>query len=93
MTFAGDPRHRWISHLLYPLEEAKACWRRITAPTLWVAGRESPVMKSHLADPDDYKARCDCFTKVQEVVIGNCGHNIHHDQPQELARELDEFFS
>ena len=26
--FAGDPRHRWINPVLYPLEEAKACWRR-----------------------------------------------------------------
>ncbi len=91
-TFAADPHHRWISPVLFPLEEAKACWRRITAPTLWIAGRDSPVMKKHLADPDDYRARRECFAQVQEVVLDDCGHNIHHDQPEKLARLLDDFF-
>ena len=30
-VFAGDPRHRWINPVLYPLEEAKACWRRVNS--------------------------------------------------------------
>ena len=42
-VFAGDPRHRWINPVLYPLDEAKACWRRVTAPTLWVARGDSVI--------------------------------------------------
>ena len=92
-VFAGDPRHRWINPVLYPLDEAKACWRRVTAPTLWVAGRDSVIMKPFAANPDDYQARMNCFAKVREVLIDDCGHNLHHDQPQAVAREFDEFFS
>jgi pimeloyl-ACP methyl ester carboxylesterase len=92
-VFAGDPRHRWINPVLYPLEEAKACWRRVTAPTLWVAGRDSVIMKPFTANPDDYQARMDCFAKVREVLIDDCGHNLHHDQPEQLAARLGEFLS
>ena len=87
-AFAGDPRHRWINPVLYPLDEAKACWRRVTAPTLWVAGRDSVLMKPFAANPDDYRARMGCFAKVREVLIDDCGHNLHHDQPEQLAARL-----
>ncbi len=92
-VFAADPRHRWISPVLYPLEEAKACWRRVSASTLWVAGRDSVIMKQFAARTDDYRERMACFANVREILIDDCGHNIHHDQPEALARLLDEFFS
>lgn len=92
-VFAADPHHRWISPVLYPLEEAKACWRRVSARTLWLAGRDSPIMKQFAEHLDDYRERMACFTDVREILIDNCGHNVHHDQPEELAHRLDEFFS
>ena len=90
-VFAGDPRHRWINPVLYPLEEAKACWRRVSAPTLWVAGRDSVIMTPFAKNPDDYQARMDCFARVREVLIDDCGHNLHHDQPEQLAVRLGQF--
>ncbi len=92
-TFAADPKHRWISPVLYPLEEAKACWRRVSAPTLWVAGRQSVIMKRFAEHPDEYSERMACFAEVREVRIDECGHNLHHDQPQTIAGLLDDFFS
>ncbi|MFZ4538113.1 alpha/beta fold hydrolase [Propionivibrio sp.] len=92
-TFAADPRHRWINPVLYPLDEAKACWRRVSAPTLWVAARDSQIMKQFADRQDDYQERMACFANVEERLIDDCGHNLHHDQPQALARLLDDFFS
>ena len=92
-VFAGDPRHRWINPVLYPLEEAKACWRKITAPTLWLAGRESSVMRQFADHPADYKERLACFSNVRELLIDDCGHNLHHDKPVILARLFAQFFS
>lgn len=92
-ALTADPRHRWLSPVLYPLEEAKSCWRRVTAPTLWVVGRDSPVMKRFASDRDEYAARLACFRDVREVVLDDCGHNHHHDQPAALARLLDEFLA
>ena len=93
LVFAADPRHRWINPLLFPIDEAKACWRQVNAPTLWVAGRQSAVLARFAQDPDDYRQRHDCFADVRDVLIDDCGHNLHHDQPQAVAREFDEFFS
>ena len=91
-TFAADPRHRWINPVLYPMEEAKACWRRITARTLLIAGRNSPLMKPFIDQPETYRERIACFPNVQDAWIDDCRHNIHHDQPEELALLLDQFF-
>lgn len=92
-VFAADPRHRWISPVLFPLDEAKACWRRVSASTLWIVGRDSVIMKQFATRPDDYRERMACFADVREILIDDCGHNIHHDQPETFARLLDEFFS
>lgn len=92
-VFAADPRHRWINPVLYPLAEAKACWRRISAPTLWIAGQDSPAMKAFAGHADEYRERLACFADVREVLLDDCGHNHHHDQPEILAQRLDEFLA
>ncbi len=92
-TFAADPRHRWINPVLYPMEEAKACWRRITAQTLLLAGCNSPVMKPFIDHPESFRERMACFANAQDAWIDDCGHNMHHDQPEALAHRLDRFFS
>ncbi|MEI7613178.1 MAG: alpha/beta hydrolase [Betaproteobacteria bacterium] len=92
-VFAADPRHRWISPVLYPMEEAKACWRRMSAPTLLIAGRNSPTMKLFADSPQTFAERVACFAHAQSAWINDCGHNHHHDQPEELARHLEAFFS
>jgi len=90
--FAADPHHRWINPVLYPMDEAKACWRRMTAPTLLISGRDSPIMKSLTEYPDNFEERKACFTHVEDAWIDDCGHNLHHDQPEALAQLLDKFF-
>jgi len=89
---AADPRQRWVTPQLFPLDEAKACWRRVSAPTLWVAGRQSAVMARFAEAADDYRQRHDCFAQVRDALLDDCGHNLHHDQPQAVARLLDDFF-
>lgn len=89
--FAADPRHRWISPVLYPLEEAKACWRRVSAHTLWVAGGDSKIMRQFAEHPEDYRERMACFAQVEEHRVENCGHNLHHDQPNVIAGLVDGF--
>jgi pimeloyl-ACP methyl ester carboxylesterase len=92
-VLAADPHHRWINPVLYPLAEAQACWRRVSARTLWVAARQSAILARFAEAPDDYRQRRDCFAGVNEVFIDDCGHNMHHDQPLAIARLVDEFFA
>ena len=69
-----------------------ACWRQVKAPTLWVAGRQSPIMRQFIERPDVYRERLACFADVCDAQLDDCGHNLHHDQPEALARLLADFF-
>lgn len=93
IRLAADPGHRWVNPVLYRIEEAMAIWRRVTAPMLWVAGRDSFLFREFFAlDSEDYRSRLACFRDVREVVLEESGHNLHHDQPEAIARLIEEFF-
>ena len=40
-----------MNPVLYRIEEAEACWRRVTAPMLWVEGADSQSLKWLRLDP------------------------------------------
>ena len=91
---AADPFHRWVNPIVYRLEEAMAIWRQVTAPVLWVTAADSIIFKQLLAvGAEDYRNRIACFRDVREVMLEDCGHNLHHDQPQQVARLIEEFFA
>jgi pimeloyl-ACP methyl ester carboxylesterase len=92
VRFAADPCHRWANPILYRIEEAKAIWRKATAPMLWVRGADSKFMREYIPDEDDYRSRLACFADVRDVLLDNCGHNLHHDRPEDVARLIEEFF-
>lgn len=83
VVIRGDSAHKLTYPVLYRLEEAKACWQRVTAPTLWIAGKQS--MWAKMFKSDDFAVRKDCFQQFDEAWIDKAGHMIHHDQPAELA--------
>jgi pimeloyl-ACP methyl ester carboxylesterase len=91
--FAADPRHRWVNPILYRMEEAFACWRRVAAPVLCVRGDDSAFMREYVPHEDDYRQRLACFASVRDVMLANCGHNMHHDRPEDVARLIEEFFA
>lgn len=94
VVVASDPYHKLVAPYPYRLEEAKACWRRVTASVLWVEGRDSAAMKMyHGLGDEDYQARLACFKDIRPVVIEDAGHNLHHDQPEQLARLIEEFMA
>lgn len=91
---AADPFHRWVNPIIYRVEEAMAIWRRVTAPVLWVTAADSVIFKQLFAlDSADYQNRIACFRDIREVMIEECGHNLQHDQPQKVARLIEEFFA
>jgi pimeloyl-ACP methyl ester carboxylesterase len=68
-----------------------ACWRKVTAPVLWVEGAESNAHEFLKLSAADLAARKQCFQKLTERVIPDAGHMIHHDQPERLAAVIEEF--
>ena len=94
VVVAADPYHRQTSPILYRLEDAKACWRQVVAPVLWVAAKDSFIMKNFVsaAGAVDYRERIACFRDIRVELLEEAGHNMHHDQPQRLAQLLEAFF-
>lgn len=84
----GDANHKLTYPVLYRLEEAMACWRNITAPTLWVAGKQSIWVK--MFESDSFAERKACFQQLQEEWLDQAGHMVHHDQPESLAALIEQ---
>lgn len=94
VRLAADPWHRMVNPVLYRVEEVMACWRRVTAPVLWVTGDASHVLQNVFAGRhDEYRERVACFRDLREVVVAGSGHNLHHDQPGEVARLIEDFLA
>ncbi|MFO1320951.1 MAG: alpha/beta hydrolase [Burkholderiales bacterium] len=89
---AADPRHRDVNPVLYRQEEAIACWRRITAPTLWLWGGDPEWMQQFAGDDaEDWVRRRAAFARLTECRIPGAGHMMHHDDPVSFAREIEAF--
>jgi pimeloyl-ACP methyl ester carboxylesterase len=87
----SDPAHKRVNPVLYRIEEAQACWRKVTAPMLWVEGAESQSLKWLRLDAAAYEARKRYFATLVARTIPDAGHMLHHDQPQRLASVIEEF--
>ncbi|HLO63244.1 MAG TPA: alpha/beta hydrolase [Azonexus sp.] len=89
----GDPWHKNFSPYLFHLEESMAIWRQVRCPVLWVAGRQSWVVRDFEQRPGDWQARQACFANLRECWIEDADHMLHHDQPAEVARLIEEFMA
>jgi pimeloyl-ACP methyl ester carboxylesterase len=65
----------------------------ITAPVLWVEGNETDVTKwwGNRYPREDFEARLAVVPRVERALLTDCGHMLHHDQPEALARRLKAF--
>ena len=91
VVLRSDPRHRIVNPVLNRLEEVTACWRRVTARVLWVAGEDSTASGWRTDDERQLAARKAAFANFHEATIPQCGHMMHHDQPRALARIIEAF--
>jgi pimeloyl-ACP methyl ester carboxylesterase len=92
----GDPAHKYISPLLYHVEEAMACWARIAAPVLWVEALETDVWR-WIGAKEQARAEIDrrmrFISDITTVTIPGAGHMLHHDQPQMIAESIEAFLA
>jgi pimeloyl-ACP methyl ester carboxylesterase len=87
----GDPAHKIINPVLYRYEETRACWSQVTAPVLWVDAAESETLKHVGLSAAQYAERRAVFRDLKYVTVQNAGHMLHHDQPEQVARLIEEF--
>jgi pimeloyl-ACP methyl ester carboxylesterase len=93
VVLRGDPAHKIVNPVQYQLEEAKACWRAVTAPVLWVQGADTATPGMLALSDADIAERKGCFPRLTEVVIPDCGHMVHHDQPGAVAHAIEAFLT
>lgn len=88
--------HKIISPLFYRVEEAMACWKAIQAPVLWVEAEDSDVWKwiGHKGSAQaEMDRRVACIPNVTRRLIQHAGHMLHHDQPEILAKMIEQFLA
>lgn len=91
VELASDPAHKLVNPILYRVEEAEACWRNVAAPVLWVVGAATTTPEMLKLSRADLAERKACFRRLTERIIPDAGHMLHHDQPERLAKVIEEF--
>ena len=90
----GDPVHKNSSPLLFRVEEIMACWQKIIAPVLWVEANDTDVWR-WMGPKEEARIEIDrrmtFIPNVQTEMIMDAGHMLHHDQPEILARLVEQF--
>jgi pimeloyl-ACP methyl ester carboxylesterase len=91
----GEPAHKVSSAQLYRLDEVLKIYQRISAPTLAIEASDDSMAiwwkgKYTLAE---YHERLKQVPQVRVAVIEDAGHMLHHDQPAQLARLIEDFLS
>jgi pimeloyl-ACP methyl ester carboxylesterase len=93
VVLRGDPAHKIVNPVLYRYEEVRACWREVSAPVLWVDAAASETLGRIGLNAEQHAERRATFRNLRYVTIPHAGHMLHHDQPQAVARLLEEFLA
>lgn len=82
-----DPWHRLTNPILYRREEAEACWRRTTAPTLFVLGGLSEYrnLLEKAGGADEVVGFRSCYAELEVHDFPGLGHMMHHEDAPAVA--------
>jgi pimeloyl-ACP methyl ester carboxylesterase len=89
----GDPAHKIVNPVLYRYEEVRACWQQVSAPVLWVDAAQSDTLKRIGLTESQHAERRAAFASLRYTTVENAGHMLHHDQPEAVARLIEDFLA
>ncbi len=92
LVMKADPAHKIINPVLYRREEARSCWRRITANAMLVLAGESKIYKQYRG-ADLEKELHGCIDNLKIEVVEGAGHMLHLEKPKALADIIMDFFA
>ncbi len=89
----GETAHKITSAMLYRVEEMQAVYRNIRAPMLMVEALEDSIAQwwSGKFSRPEHHARLQAVRRCEMVQLANCGHMLHHDQPERVAQLIERF--
>ena len=89
-TWDFDPRHRAPFATLHRRAEWAACLALVRAPTLFI-GSDLPFPPALRDEPEGLAARAAAIPGARFERIAGAGHNLHHDEPEAVARLVEGF--
>ena len=91
----GDPAHKIINANLYRLDEALELYKAIGAPTLSVEASDNSLERwwKGQFSLSEYHERLRLVPSVVQAVVTEAGHMLHHDQPEQVARHIENFWA
>ncbi len=91
----ADANHKRMSPLLAQADDWIECYRRITAPVLWIEGDRSDVSIwwGDRYTKAEFHERLSVVADVDRHIVGPAGHMLHHDRPEDVARLVEAFLS
>jgi pimeloyl-ACP methyl ester carboxylesterase len=89
----ADPAHKRLNPVPLSQDEIIACWRQTQASVLWVDGAQSGLWERLMMNPPDFEARVSAYQDLRIEHFDDCGHNVHHDQPAQLASLIEDFLA
>jgi len=88
----ADPAHKRVNPVLYRREEAEACWREIAAPVLYVVAGQSDFLP-RLGEDGRPENMARLIRRLEPCPIEDASHMVHHERPEQLARQIEAFFA
>jgi len=89
----ADPRHKLPFPTVSHGEEWLHIWREVSAPVLWVLAGASHSKAWATANDEDWHRRMAAFRDLRLVRVEEAGHMLHHDQPEQVAKLIEEFLA
>lgn len=91
----GDAAHKIVNAQLYRVDEVLAAFAAITAPVLSVEASDNQMEqwwegKYTLAE---FHERLKSVPQLRQALVQDAGHMLHHDQPEQLARLIEDFLA
>ncbi len=95
VILASDPKHKLPHPYLFQMKNFEAFLKKIEAHCLLIAAEKTQMdewMKAGRDVMEEIKRRMDFFPpSSQKVILPYCGHMVHQEQPEELARLVGDF--
>ncbi|WP_296490359.1 alpha/beta hydrolase [Rhodoferax sp.] len=92
-SILGEAAHKVTSAQLYRVDEVLAIFRNIKAPTLMVEAEDDSMAhwwKGKFTHAE-HRERMNSVANLEIVQVPDCGHMLHHDQPQAVAALIEGF--
>ena len=89
----GHAGHKITSATLFRLDEVLCTYERIQAPMLFVQSDTDSLSTwwQGRYSREEFHQRLEKVPQCETITLAECGHMLHHDQPQALAQALEAF--